>query len=132
MTDAYPVSAATTYSGATAGATWDEDMVYGCVCDSAWTVGLLSGQTQESEWYGPDCSLRHCPSANDPRTTADETNCEGKKPPYSNAVGLQGNLCHVDCANRGTCDSKRGRCSCFDGYYGDACNEMSALAVGRR
>ncbi len=57
--------------------TWDEEMIYGCVCDSAWEVGLGSGQTQEPEWFGPDCSLRHCPSGDDPSTDEDETDCEG-------------------------------------------------------
>ena len=57
--------------------TWDEEMIYGCVCDSAWEVGLGAGQTQEPEWFGPDCSLRHCPSGNDPNTDEDETDCEG-------------------------------------------------------
>jgi hypothetical protein len=28
------------------------------LCDSSWPVGLGSGQTQEPEWFGPDCSLR--------------------------------------------------------------------------
>ena len=37
--------------------TWDEDMTYGCVCDSSWPVGLGSGETQEPEWFGADCSL---------------------------------------------------------------------------
>lgn len=40
------------------GATWDEDKVFGCVCDSSWAVGLGSGDTQEPEWFGPDCSYR--------------------------------------------------------------------------
>ncbi|CAN0384511.1 unnamed protein product, partial [Pylaiella littoralis] len=55
--------------------TWDEEMIYGCVCDSAWEVGLGAGQTQEPEWFGPDCSLRHCPSGDDPNTDVDETDC---------------------------------------------------------
>jgi hypothetical protein len=29
-------------------------MIYGCVCDSSWTVGLASGQTQQPEYFGPD------------------------------------------------------------------------------
>lgn len=32
--------------------------MYGCVCDSSWTVGLGDGETQEPEWFGPDCSYR--------------------------------------------------------------------------
>lgn len=55
--------------------TWDEEMIYGCVCDSSWEVGLGFGQTQEPEWFGPDCSLRHCPSGDDPSTVDDETDC---------------------------------------------------------
>lgn len=38
--------------------TWDEDKIFGCVCESQWPVGLGSGETQEPEWFGPDCSLR--------------------------------------------------------------------------
>ena len=38
--------------------TWDEDKIFGCVCESSWSVGLGSGETQEPEWFGPDCSLR--------------------------------------------------------------------------
>lgn len=69
------------FSGLDAGeddsVTWDEEMIHGCVCDSAWEVGLGSGQTQEPEWFGPDCSLRHCPSGDDPNTDQDETDCSG-------------------------------------------------------
>lgn len=39
-------------------ATWDEDKIYGCLCDSSWPVGLGANETQEPEWFGPDCSLR--------------------------------------------------------------------------
>lgn len=42
--------------------TWDAMMIRGCLCDSSWAVGLDSGETQVSEWHGPDCSLRRCPS----------------------------------------------------------------------
>jgi len=30
----------------------------GCLCESSWAVGLLANETQEAEWFGPDCSLR--------------------------------------------------------------------------
>jgi hypothetical protein len=33
---------------------WDADMLYGCHCDT--------------EYYGPDCSLRYCPRGDDPLT----------------------------------------------------------------
>ena len=32
--------------------------MFGCVCDSSWSVGLGAGDTQEPEWFGPDCSYR--------------------------------------------------------------------------
>lgn len=38
--------------------TWEEDSVYGCVCDSDWDVGIASGQRQQAEWFGADCSRR--------------------------------------------------------------------------
>jgi hypothetical protein len=37
---------------------WDAEMLYACVCDSSWEVGLGPGQRQLSEWFGPDCSQR--------------------------------------------------------------------------
>jgi len=33
---------------------WDAEMIYGCVCDTG--------------YFGPDCSLRHCPTGDDPLT----------------------------------------------------------------
>ena len=38
--------------------TWDEDRVFGCVCDSDWAVGVEDGQRQAAEWFGADCSRR--------------------------------------------------------------------------
>jgi hypothetical protein len=58
MTSAMPLSPATTYTGADDTTTWDAEKAYGCVCDSTWEVGLASGQVQEPEYFGPDCSLR--------------------------------------------------------------------------
>lgn len=43
-------------------------------------------------------------------TTADETDCEGVN------GGAAGNLCHVDCSNRGLCNYEAGLCECFDGF----------------
>ncbi len=61
MEAALPLGPNTYYEGNEDTTTWDEDKVYGCLCDSSWPVGLGSGQTQEPEWFGPDCSLRkHC------------------------------------------------------------------------
>ena len=74
--EAQPLSAATSYGGFESTTTWDENKVTGCLCDSGWSVGFGSGETQLSEYFGPDCSMRHCPSGDDPLTTADETDCE--------------------------------------------------------
>jgi hypothetical protein len=196
--------------------TWDQNRTYGCICDSyKWTVGLDSGEHQLAEYFGPDCSLRRCPSGDDPMTSTDETDCTGKNtngattaatktvsitqnvvaggsstvttcthaealrslvvgdtvtvsghsdaalnqaysvtsvtsltvvvltgtglssgtftsgtPILTYSIAAKGNLCHVECSNRGKCDHKKGTCSCFDGYYGEACQSMSALATG--
>ena len=103
MSEAMPLGPNTFYEGDVNGVTWDEDQSYGCICDSSWPVGLARGQRQQAEWFGADCSLRHCPSADDPRTNGiDETNCYGIAPAGSTSKGADGNICHVDCANRGT------------------------------
>lgn len=39
---------------------WDGDMIYGCVCDD--------------HWEGYDCSLRSCPTGDDPMTTLNQVN----------------------------------------------------------
>lgn len=116
--------------------TWDEDMLYGCLCDSSWEVGLGAGQRRDAEWFGYDCSMRHCPSGDDPVTSVDETDCNdvGKnatRPNYYGEFGngTAGNLCHVDCSNRGLCDYASGLCHCFTGHYGENCGSMSVLAL---
>ncbi|CAM9199526.1 unnamed protein product [Ectocarpus sp. 12 AP-2014] len=101
-------------------ATWESRSVFGCVCDSSWEVGLGRGQTQQAQYFGPDCSMLHCPTGDDPDTLIDETDCENKTADGGRGVGSAGNLCHVDCSNRGICDYKTGVCSCFDGYHGQA------------
>lgn len=153
MSNALPLAPNTYYEAAEDGSTWDEDMIYGCVCDSSWTVGLGSGEVQEPEWFGPDCSFRkscaftsyssaranvficwclfvgHCPSADNPRTSVDETNCTSVVAANSIYAGERGNLCHVDCANQGLCDYRTGTCKCFDGQYGSACAVTDPTAV---
>ena len=100
-------------------------MIYGCVCDSSWPVGLGSGQVQQAEWFGPDCSLRHCPSGDDPRTPlVDETTCFNITAPGSLYRGQPGNICQVDCSNRGLCDYSSGVCNCFYGYKNINCAEI--------
>jgi hypothetical protein len=109
---------------------WEAEMLYGCLCDSSWTVGLNSGERQSPEWFGPDCSKKRCPSADDPLTTKDETNCTYVAISGTGAKGKNGNLCHVDCANRGVCDYNTGTCACFKGFYGLDCTLQSALSDG--
>lgn len=46
------------YSGNPTTTTWDQYRMVACLCDSSWSVGLGSGETQEPEWFGADCSLR--------------------------------------------------------------------------
>ena len=93
-------------------------------------MGLGSYQVQEAEWFGPDCSMRHCPSGNDPTTIINETDCSHHRQRIENNIyniknGSIGNLCHVDCSNRGICDYKSGLCTCFTGFQGSSCDVSS-------
>lgn len=110
-----------TYGDTRNDSNWDADIIFGCVCDSSWPVGLEAGQVQLSEFFGPDCSLRHCPSADNPYTAVNELDCGKKLPPYGKIRGRRGNICHVDCANLGKCDYHTGICHCFKGQFGVAC-----------
>ena len=83
--------------------------------------------SKEPEYFGPDCSLRRCPSGDDPHSTADETDCEGKTAAGGHGTGLAGNKCHVDCSNRGLCDYDGGLCTCYPGFIGDNCAKQSNL-----
>ena len=75
--NAEPVGPPRPYGGDPEGATWDEDKIQACVCDSGWAVGYAGGQTQAPQWTGHDCLQQRCPSGDDPRTYAvDETDCE--------------------------------------------------------
>jgi hypothetical protein len=53
---AFPLSPPTTYEGDVTATTWDQDRIQGCLCDSTWPVGLGAGESQLSQWFGPDCS----------------------------------------------------------------------------
>jgi len=128
MTNAMPLSAATTYTGAESTGTWDEDKAYGCVCDSDWTVGLGSGETQQSQYFGPGCDKIRCPTGDDPGTpTVDETNCDGKLADGGFGTGATGNLCHVDCSGRGACDHTTGLCTCYEGHHTDNCGQVNLI-----
>lgn len=123
--EATPLSSTTTEYGTLeklSNVAWDHDVSQGCLCDSSWTVGLGAGEVQDSEWFGPDCSLRRCPSGDDPLTElVDETDCSGKQAQGGVGVGQTGNICHLDCSGRGICDHKQGTCSCFKGFGGENC-----------
>ena len=41
--------------------------------------------------------------------------------------GSAGNLCHVECSNRGKCDYEKGTCDCVEGYTGEACENVVAV-----
>jgi len=107
---------------------WDYDIMYSCVCDSSWQVGLGWGQYQLAEWFGPDCSLRRCPHGDDPQTVANETDCLGVTATGGVGVGKAGNGCYTECSNRGVCSYIEGvgTCKCFDGFLGENCGTMSA------
>jgi hypothetical protein len=68
--------------------------------------------------------MRHCPSADNPRTVENELDCFNVRAKNSIHKGQQGNKCQVDCANQGICDYTTGSCQCFDGYFGPACNTI--------
>jgi len=77
-----------------------------------------------------------CPSADNPRTNANETDCsvpakvtEGLGVTVNRTVGEFGNLCHVDCANQGICDFSTGTCACFEGQYGTDCSLQVQVAA---
>lgn len=106
---------------------WDYNVMYGCHCDSSWSYGFEEDQVQLSEWFGPDCSLRHCPSGDNPYTSENELLCQGKNQMNKNdeIKGKYGNICHVDCSNRGLCNYRTGTCKCFEGSWGDDCGQVS-------
>ena len=110
---------------------WDRDAMRSCVCDSSWKVGLERGQTQLSEWFGPDCSQRRCPSGDDPFTTLDERRCNGQNQlsDVHPEKGHIGNFCHIDCSNRGNCNFDTGQCTCYEGFYGLNCGQTSRAGV---
>ena len=110
--------------------TWDAEVMQGCLCDSSWPVGIGPGERQQPEWFGPDCSLRRCPTGDDPFTHGvDETDCSNQTLP-SGVVTKNGNKCHVDCSNRGVCDYVLGECICQEGYYGNNCGQLAYKAHG--
>jgi hypothetical protein len=52
-----PISINSSYSYVSNDGSSDNSNLYGCLCDSSWSVGFASGQVQLGEYFGPDCSL---------------------------------------------------------------------------
>jgi hypothetical protein len=50
-------------------------------------------------------------------------------PVFSSNDVMDGNNEYATCANRGLCDYRTGRCSCFTGYTGVSCEVQSTLAA---
>jgi hypothetical protein len=73
-------------------ALWEARTLHACVCESSWPVGLKRNETQESEYFGPDCSLKRCPTGDDPETIVDETDCTNKTAAGGRGVGKSGNM----------------------------------------
>ena len=127
LDDALPLTNSTFVYGPSASdaAYWDDWRVFKCHCDSSWKVGLGPGDVQLPEFYGPDCSMRRCPSGDDPQTERNELDCTNVTSQGAGgglAKGKPGNLCHVDCSNRGLCNTATGLCSCFSGFTGHNCD----------
>lgn len=108
--------------------TWDADFGHVCLCDSSWSVGLGSNQTQQAEYFGAACQYKRCPTGDDPMTmSVDETDCYGVAAISGGQTGSYGNKCHVDCSNRGICDHDTGLCKCFTGFTGGNCGTLAIV-----
>merc|ERR1712216_261198 len=95
----------------------------------------------DAGYEGDDCSLRRCPRGDDPET---ECQTDRSQPLFrvANTNPAKGDLtCTVarlaatpagstyresaTCSNRGICDQSTGRCNCFDGFFGLACDHVN-------
>ena len=67
----------------------------------------------------------------DPFTSDNELHCNGKNQLSDSypETGHVGNLCQIDCSNRGICNYDTGTCSCFKGSYGDNCAITSRTGI---
>lgn len=92
-------------------------------------MGLGAGQVQQPEWFGPDCSMRHCPSGDNPRTPRNELDCYNRTTVNGPDLGEFGNLCQVDCSDAGICDYSTGTCKCFSGNYGPNCGSIDGITA---
>lgn len=65
-------------------------------------------------FYGGDCSLKNCPVS---ESWADK------------AVDDEQAHSYVECSNQGICDAKKGKCHCFSGFEGEACERSSCGTI---
>ena len=66
----------------------------------------------QNNWHGPDCSIAVCPYD------------------YSyNTKPIDFNIAHskTECSSQGICDITTGKCKCFSGFEGTACQRQSCL-----
>lgn len=88
-------------------------------------MGIDSGQMFVSEWFGPDCSKKHCPSGWDRRFAKNSSviDCFNVTVPGSTigTVGLPGSLCFQECSGQGYCNYTTGTCKCLPGQWGANC-----------
>lgn len=91
--------------------------VYGQLCPNLCSGhGQCSGDAQlrcqcHEGWYGNDCSLRECPKAGAWIGYTKESDNVHSIP--------------VECSRMGTCDRNSGKCSCFPGFIGAACEKLT-------
>merc|ERR1711959_15025 len=75
-------------------------------CRNFGTCHCYTRKAGDVAWTAPDCSLRTCPLALAWVGMATANNVARK---------------NTECSSRGACDRKSGKCKCFPGYSGRAC-----------
>ena len=89
---------------------------------SAAGLCLVTGRCQCFEGFsGADCSLRKCPGAE----SWGQSEFFAETVPDAKKVTPLSTHIFTECAGRGACNRGTGRCSCFSGYEGGACERMS-------
>jgi hypothetical protein len=80
-----------------------------CLCYNG-----FGSETDVSTYKAPDCSMRSCPA---------------DKAWVDVPTGATTAHAVAECSNMGVCDRVTGRCRCFAGYEGDACQRSEYDAV---
>lgn len=55
------------------------------------------------------------------------TNCGGTCSALGTVTSTDGTTENAVCSNRGTCDGETGLCECYEGYYGESCDEQTII-----